>query len=524
MSLNRKVKASSLATALLTVSALMAACSSTTGSDPNAAGSEPQHGGTLVIGEDSQPLSGFDPIMAQSFNSKRMVSQFYEGLLSLGEDGETLEPAIATRWKQVSPKEYRFTLRDGVTFHNGDEVTPEDVVYSLQRIVDPDQHSPYASLYRFDSIEASGDNLVTIKLSKPQSSLLHLLAQPWSAGIVDKEWMEASDPDALKTQENGTGPFRLEEFREGALISTVRYDDYWDGELPYLDGVEYRLMADESTRVQALNSGAVDMIQVGVPKNAEALESRGQEVGPNYNLSYWVGLDVSQGPLANEKVRQAISMGIDRQQLIDIGAQGAGELSFTIPPADPLGTAATEDTPNYRYDPEAAKALLEESGETDISLKLLLQAENPEALPTAQLMSEQLKEIGIDLEVQQIPFSTLVSNLLSGNWGGDMIVLKAALNADASQYLALWFAKGIPSTKVDDEKLWSMMDAAISTDGGSEVRRELYQEISDYIAEKAYQIVPYASPSAIEAWSPTLYGYQADATGTRRFLKNAWMG
>jgi len=512
------------AASAITLALAVAGCGSSASNGPAPASGEPQRGGTLVVGEDSQPLSGFDPIMAQSFNSKRMVSQFYEGLLALDTDLETLKPAVAEKWKQVSPLEYEFTLRKGVTFHNGDEVTAEDVVFSLERIVDPDQHSPYASLYNFKTVEATTPTAVKITLEQPQASLLRLLAQPWSSGIVDKSWMESQDADALKTQENGTGPFKLREFQEGSLISTVRFDDYWDSPKPYLDGVDYRLMADESTRQQALSSGAVDMIQVRVPKTAEALEKRGMNVGEGYNLTYWVGLDVSQGPLANEKVRQAISLGLDRQQLIDIGAQGYGELAYTVPPADPLGSAATEDTPFYKYDPEEAKRLLEESGETDVKLELNLQSDNNQSLPTAQLMREQLSKIGIDLEVRQIPFSTLVSNLLSGDWQADMIVLNAALNADASQYLALWFAQGIPSTKVDDPKLWELMDSAISTTGDNEERRGLYKQVTDYIAEHVYQIVPYASPSQFEVWSDKLHGYDADATGTRIFLQNAWMG
>lgn len=506
----------------------LAACGGASGdssnNDSSSSGDTPRAGGKLVIGEDSQPLSGFDPIMAQAFNAKRMVSQFYEGLLSLGEDGQTIEPGIATEWEQKDELTFEFTLRDDVKFHDGSVVTAEDIIFSLERIVDPDQHSPYASLYNFKSITSPVEDKVVIKLASPQASLLHLLAQPWSAGIVSKAWVENTDVDAQKTQENGTGPFKLEEFREGSLISTVRFDDYWDEGKPYLDAVEYRLMADEPTRISAFTSGTIDMMQARVPKNAESVEAKGFNVGPAYNLSYWVGLNMAEGPLANPKVRQAISLGIDREQLIEIGSQGAGELAYTVPPADPLGAPATEDTPNYQYDPEQAKQLLAESGETDIELKLILQAENQNALPTAQLMAEQLGQIGIKLEVAPTPFATLVSNLLSGNWDSDMIVLNAALNADASQYLALWFGEGNAATKVDDPKLWQMMADAISTQEGGEDRKARYQEIGDYIAENVYQIVPYAAPSAYDMWSPELHDFHADASGTRLFLKNAWMG
>ena len=137
----------------VTVAACGSAGSSSQASDPVATG-KPQQGGTLTIGVQSQPLSGLDPIMAQAFNAKVMASQFYEGLLSLGQNGQ-LEPALATSWKEVSPLEYTFTLRKNVKFHNGDVLNAADVVYSLERIVNPKQDSPYETLYELKSVTAT---------------------------------------------------------------------------------------------------------------------------------------------------------------------------------------------------------------------------------------------------------------------------------------------------------------------------------------------------------------------------------
>lgn len=526
MSLNRRTRHIALAVATAVLATVLAGCGATSGGSQgtSSSGGKPQRGGTLVIGEDSQPLSGFDPIMAQAFNAKRMVSQFYEGLLSLDADGKTIKPGLATAWAKKSPLSYEFTLRKGVKFHNGDPMTAADVVFSLERIVDPDQHSPYASLYNFKSITAPAPDKVVIELSSPQASLLYLLAQPWSAGIVDKAWVQKTNKEAQKTQENGTGPFMLKTFSEGSLISTVRFPGYWEAGKPYLNEVDYRRMPDESTRVSAFTSGSIDMMQARVPKNQEVVKAKGFNVGPAYNLSYWVGLNMASGPLANPKVREAVSVGLDRHQLIQIGAQGAGQLAFTIPPADPLGTAASDSAPFYKYDPAEAKKLLQESGESNIHLRLIVQSDNQYALPTAQLIAQQLGKIGINLDVVPTPFATLVSNLLSGQWGADMIALNAALNADASQYLALWFAKGSTATKVNDPKLWQMMADAIGTQGGDADRKAKYEAIDNYLAQNVYQIVPYAAPTAYDMWDNKLHGFEADASGTRIFLKNAWMG
>lgn len=513
--------------AVLAATLAVAGCSdgsAKSGSPKGSAGGTPHRGGSLVVADDSQPLSGLDPIMAQAWNAKRLAGQFYEGLLSLGTDGQTLEPALATSWKEVSPTKYEFTLRSGVTFHNGDPVTAQDVVFSLTRIVDKDQHSPYIALYSFKDVKAAGAGKVVVELTRPQASLLHLLAQPWSAGIVNEKWIKSKSADDLKTQENGTGPYQLVDFREGSVIKTKRFAKYWESGKPYIDTIDYRLIQDESTRLQALQSGSVDMMQAKLPKNVDGLKARGMNVGTKYNVgSWWIGLNMGKGPLANEKVRQAVSLGLDRKQLIKIGSQGSGQLAGSVPPADPLGSDVPEDYPNYRYDPDRAKKLLAESGVKNIKLKLVLQSEVATNLPTAELIEQQLSAIGIDVEIQQLPFSQLVTNLLSGDWKADMIQLTAALNADASQYLELWFGKGIPSTKVNDPTLWTMMDDAVHKAKSDKERRAMYSDINKYIAEHAYMIVPYASPLAIDVWSSKVHGFDADRSGTRIFLKNAWV-
>ncbi|MGI3199005.1 ABC transporter substrate-binding protein [Streptomyces sp. GLT-R25] len=358
--------------------------------------SKPHRGGTLVVGDESQPLSGLDPILAQAFDAKRMAAQFYEGLLSLGPDGSTLKPALAASWKQATPTRYEFTLRSGVTFHDGEAVKASDVAYSLKRIADPKVHSPYAALYRFKDVTAPSADKVVVTLAQPQSSLLHLLAQPWSAGIVSEKWVKSQSANALKTKENGTGPYKLAEFREGSLIKTVRFDGYWDKPKPYIDQIEYRVIPDEATRVQALQSGTVDSIQVSLPKNAASLKKRKFNVGDGYDVgAYWLGLNTLEGPLANDKVRQAISLGIDRKQLISIGAQGAGVVSGVIPAGDPVLSGEKADLPNNQYDPAKAKQLLADSGAGPVKLKLAIRSNRPDKLATAQLIKEQLSKIGV---------------------------------------------------------------------------------------------------------------------------------
>lgn len=502
----------------LALAALLAvsACGESSGSVANG----PEKGERLVIADETQPLSGLDPIMAQAHDAKRLIAQLYEGLVQLGPDGLTIEPALATSWKKKSPTVYEFELRDGVTFHDGSEMTAEDVVFSIERILDPEQSSPYRSLYRVKTVEATDDSHVVITLRQPQASLLRLLAQPWSGGIVDKEWTTTVSAAEIKTQENGTGPYQLDSFKEGASIRTSAYKGYW-GEAPAITSVEFRVMPDEATRVQALRSGAIHMTQVRIPKNLQQLKKAGFAAGDSFNVgAYWLAMNMQGGPLQDERVRRAVSLGIDREQLIDIGAQGSAALSGAVPPGDPFGSEVEDSMPYYERDVAEAKKLLAEAGAEDVKLTLAIRSESPEKLATAQLVKEQLEDIGVTLEIRQVEWSRLVDSILSGNWNADFVQLTAALNADPSQYLDLWFAKGGAATKVKDEALWQMMDAAVEGDLSDSERKAAYDELNQYIAERAYMLVPYAGVQVWEVWSPGI-DFQPEPSNTRLLLREA---
>lgn len=477
-------------------------------------------GETLVVADEAQPLSGLDPIMAQSHDAKLLISQFYEGLLRLAPDGRAIEPALATDWEKRSPTVYEFELRSGVTFHDGSELTAEDVVFSIERIVDPEQNSPYGSLYRIKSVEATDERHVVITLNAPQASLLRLLAQPWSGGIVDEDWVNSVSDDEIKTQENGTGPYKLDKFQEGSVIRTSAHEDYW-GNTPKITNVDYKVMPDEATRVRALQSGAVHMTQVQLPKNLQQLESAGFNIGKSYHVgAYWLAMNMADGPLADERIRRAVSMGIDRKQLTDIGSQGSGVLSGVVPPGDPFGSKVDQSMPYYQHDVGKARQLLADAGAKDLTLTLAIRADSPEKLTTAQLLKEQLTKIGVTLEIRQVEWSRLVDAILSGQWNADFVQLTAALNADPSQYLDLWFAKGSPATKVSDERLWRMLNDAVEGDLTDEERIEAYAEINRYVAERAYILVPYAGVQVWEAWAPGL-DFQTEPSNTRLLLRDA---
>jgi len=493
------------------------------GTKSAAAGGQPVAGGTLTIGAEIQPTEGLDPQVDQTFAAQTLISQLYEGLLSLDDDAK-IRPGLAESYKQVNPTTYRFTIRSGVKFHDGSDLTTDDVVFSLQRMVSPDLKSPFKQMYKISTAKAVDARTVELTLSEPQPSLLNLLARPWSGAIMSKKWVTATAPDKIKTSENGTGPFTLKEWKDGVSITMAKFGAYWEQPKPYLDSVVYRLIPDESSRVSALRSNAIQMTTFRDPRAAKDARSAGATIGKGKRVSsYWIGMNAKTGPLADERVRQAVNLAIDRKAIIKVTGNPDAGLGYMIPPGDPYGVTPADGDAAYVQNQDKARQLLKEAGKDRVSLTLLAASDASYAVevPMLELIKAQLAEVGIDLTLQLVPFATMLPRVLGGEWP-DMVTLASVLNADPSQYVNTWFAKGSPMTHVDDQHLWDLM-AKAETAADLTRRKALYQEISSYVAEKVYLLVPVSRPARMEAWTNAVGGYAVDATVTRLELKNTWV-
>ncbi|MER5515411.1 ABC transporter substrate-binding protein [Streptomyces sp. NPDC002763] len=485
---------------------------------------KPVSGGSLLVGLDGEPTVGFDPHVAQAYFDQQIVAQFYEGLLSLDSKGK-VQPGLAKSYQQVNPTTYRFTLRDGVTFHDGTKLTTDDVIFSLKRLTDPAIKSPYTQQYKIKTVTAVDGSTVEVKLSAPQPSLYNFLARPWSGAIMSRKWTTSRTGNQLKQSENGTGPFALKKWTKGVSIQLSGYRDYWEKPKPYLDSVTYRLIPDETSRVASLRSNSVQLLSFRDLRMVEDVKSTNGVTEANGPLvsSIWLNMNTLSGPLADKRVRQAFNLAIDRDTLIKTLGSGSATFGYVIPPQDPYGTTPTASDPMYQQNQDKAKDLLRAAGQSKVSIELLAPSDpayGPD-ISAMELMKAQLSKVGITLNLKLVPFASIVPHVLAGDYS-DMVMMTSVLNADPSQYLDLWFAKGSPGTKVRDQHLWDLMAAAKAEENNAK-RVTLYHRLAQYIADEAYLLVPYAKAVRGEAWSDRLHGYQPDATATRLNLKNAWL-
>ncbi|MEV7694208.1 ABC transporter substrate-binding protein [Microbacterium sp. NPDC089189] len=328
-----------------------------------------------------------------------LIDNVYQGLVARTPEQEIV-PALASEWSvSEDGLTYTFALREGVTFHDGQELTPEDVVWSLTEHRDTAEWVDADTLAGVTSITADGQDIV-LTLAEPDSQLLWNLTG--RAGIVLKE----GDTVDYQTAANGTGPFVLEDWSQGDSITFASYDGYW-GDPAAADEVVFSYIPDTQSALNAALAGEVDVVTGFDPNFTDQIEANGDfavVLGESTDKGT-LAFNQTEGPLADQRVRQAIRQAIDHDALVE--AIGAGQTQYgPIPSLDPGYEDLSDVAP---YDPEAARALLTAAGAEGISLTLTIPSFYTETIP--QLLVSDLAEVGITLEVESVDFPTWLQDV-----------------------------------------------------------------------------------------------------------------
>jgi len=328
-----------------------------------------------------------------------LVDNIYQGLVARTPE-QDIVPALASDWT-VSPDglTYTFTLREGVTFHDGQPLTPQDVVWSLTTRRDTPAWRDSARLANVTSITADGQD-ISLTLSAPDSTLLWNLTG--RAGIVLKE----GDAVDYKTKANGTGPFMLADWRQGDSITFTRNDAYW-GDPTAAAEVVFDYIPDNQAALNAALAGEVDVLTGFDANLQEQVEANGDfalELGQSTDKGT-LAFNQTSGPLADKRVRQAIRQAIDHDAIIEALASGQTQYG-PIPELDPGYEDLSDVAP---YDPEAARELLAEADAEDLELTLTIPSFYSTTIP--QILVSDLDEVGITLDVNSVDFTTWLTDV-----------------------------------------------------------------------------------------------------------------
>lgn len=350
-----------------------------------------------------------DPHLIQASITEQMMLNVFDGLLAPNEDG-TLKPALAEEYETSEDGlTYTFKLREDVKFHNGDPVTAEDVVYSFNRLMGTDNDEPLSADFDgIESIESPDENTIVITLSEADSTFLTFLTAKDSAIIPE------SNDDAHNDHPIGTGPFKFVSYSPGSNLVLEKNEDYWVEGLPYLEKATFVFQTDDEAAFLALQAGEIDLLEVAAHRIPE-LENDYQLDFQDNNSTVLIGFNQDKEPFNDEKVRQAISHAINKDDVLEATFSGyATKIGSNMSPA--MGAFYKEGLEDYyERDVDKAKELLAEAGYPDgFKTTISISSHTQRYADIAQVAVENLKEIGIDVEIEVIEWGVWLERIYQG--------------------------------------------------------------------------------------------------------------
>lgn len=499
---------------LLSLLLLLSACSGTKKEPASTAKNEGGGEKQIIVAADQDPV-GFDPHKTPAASSIRVYSLIYDRLVHMDKDMKIV-PGLAKEWKfSDDAKTLTFTLNQGVKFHNGREMTSEDVKYSFERILNPDTGSTVKSYFAsIEKIDTPDPYTVVFHLSQPDAAFL-TNATVASAAIVAKEVKD------LTTEAVGTGPFTLEKFEPGQYVLLKKNPDYYKKDTVKVDSIKFNIMKDESQRTAAIRSGKVDIAVVSADTAKLLEKTKNVEVKSYQSMEYsYLGINVAKKPFDDVKVRQAISYAVDRQDIVDTVWKGQAELTGPISPAMKQWALDLNKVPSYKLDTKKAKELLAEAGYPDgFDTTIYTASTYPDMIDTAQVLQEQLKAIGVKAEIKQLEWGAYIDMWKSKNT--DLLVGRNTSGTDPDRSTRYFFSTTGSANvwNYSNTEFDSIVQQALATTDEKE-RKSIYDKAQTMLVEENPNLF-LASPKNFYAVSSRVENFVPSVAGESVALLNA---
>jgi peptide/nickel transport system substrate-binding protein len=484
-----------------------------------------KRGGTLIVGQDVGPVS-LDPILTTAHPAAQIYEHLYSTLVQPDPETGKIVPDLAESWEVPDPKTHIFKLRQDVKFHSGRTLTAEDVKYSFERLLDPKYNAPIkAYVGPIDTIEVLSEYSIKFTHKEVYAPFLNAVADRRPIGIVDRETVEKND-GKLSAVSNGTGPFKLVEYIPDNKIVMERHASYHEKDWPLLDGIEFRIIPDEQSRIAAIRSGEVHLTTLKDPRTAALVAADPNIVLHKISslLREGTPVNMQREPLGDVRVRQAISYALNRQEMVDTVLGGQGEVSGVFPPLErewalPM---TPENFPSWFHDLEKSRALLKEAGKADgFKLSITVSSAFAPEVATAQLMQSQLKKVNIDVEVRVLEFGALLQAQRELNF--DLLLSLNSGRPDPHQYIGTIMRTGEAQNygKYSNPKADELLSRGHQTLDVAE-RKQIYAETQRIYAND----VPYYHMFVINSIDPArkeVKGYIPQASQYRPSLRRVWL-
>ncbi|MGK6314328.1 ABC transporter substrate-binding protein [Neorhizobium sp. DT-125] len=454
-----------------------------------AAQQKPHRGGVLTAAMDLEPAT-LDPAFGNAPGKDRSVyMQIFENLYYQAADG-TLTPQLAESWVLAEDgKSIVFKLRKGITFHDGTPFDAKAVKFNFDRIVNPDVKAR-ARQFVVDMVSTDiiDDSTVRVNFRAPSGAVLAGLAN--EAGMIVSPTALQANPDGFARNPVGTGPFRFVSWRGGDRITVERFKDYWgkapDGDqLPYLDGVVTRFIANSAVKIVEVRSGNVQLGDTILDKDYAQIESDPNvDVFPNHvGTAQFSSFNLTRPPFNNIELRKAVAYGINREVISRVVTGGTGVVTATFEP--PSSWASDPNLKPHAYNPELARKHYAASGHKGAITLSVIQRDPDTRI--AQIIQSQLAEVGIKLNIETLERQAWLDKVLSYNY--DMALQRANTpRVDPDMSFSTYYSRNAGSNYpgVRDEAIFNAVDKARSMNDQKE-RAKVYSDIQRMLLDNYYQ-------------------------------------
>ncbi len=458
----------------------------------------PQYGGRIrVAAHSASTKDTLDPALGATTIDYARAYMLYNGLTQFDES-LTPQPCLAESFENMdNGSRWIFTLRRGVTFHDGKPLTPQDVIFSIMRHKDPATGSKVASMVdQIESIRALDDQHVEFNLSSPNIELPSILAVSHLVIVAD------GTTDFSKGL--GTGAFKCQEFTPGVRSLGVRNENYWRDGYPYLDAIEMVGISDESSRVNALLSGDVHMINEVSGNSAERLKTSDSYQVKATNAGNYTDLVMrfDQQPTSRPEFREAMKYLFDREQIKRVALRGYGEVANDQPIIS-SSPYYFDGLPQREYDPERAASLLAKAGLSGATVPLVASPAASSSEDMAVLLQQSAAQAGLNLNINRVPSDGYWSNhWMKHPLGFGNINPRPTANILLSQFFlssAAWNEAGWHNEQFDQLVIASRGEPDMAT------RKQMYADMQTMIHEEGGIGIP-VFISSVEGYDERIGG------------------
>ena len=486
----------------------LAACGGNQENNGSGGGTAGGYKNTLTWAQGAD-VTSLDPHQGKETPAVQVNTQIFDTLVTVDPETNEVVPQIAESWEQTDDQTYVFKIREGIKFHDGSDLTAEDVKFSLDRARNSAAVSYIVNF--IEEVTVDDDHTVTVKTTAPYAPTLRNLAIPFAA-IVPKAVVEA-DENAFIQNPVGSGPYKFVEWNHGDHVTLKAFDDYYAGK-PETENLIMKVIPETSQRTIALETGEVDLAYDLAVNDIPKVNSDDKlTVYEIPSLTCWyVSMNMNKKPFDNPKVREAMSMAIDRQTIIDTINAGSGQTADAIIAPAVFGYYSTGVK---EYNPTKAKELLAEAGYPNGFSTTLWVNDNQSRIEMCQAMQAMLLEVGVQCNLEVLEFGSFISRTTAGDH--DLAYFgwtTSSGDADYSYYsLEHSTQQGAAGNRsfLADPDVDKLIEEARSNTNEEE-RKELYKELAIKLDEINNNIPVYYSSINVGA-NKKVEGFVMDANG-----------